>query len=298
MLKNLNKKESELYVLHSDITEQNQEKLISVVNEFNNASITFINIESRFEKEWSTIKNKGHFSKECLYKLLLPDLFPSHDYIIMSDVDIVVLKDVSQAVQYCNDNQYIAGVKCLGRLSSYYNNQTMPTHYKEMLKSGIGAGFLVYNLKKMREDNIIAKFLEFMKNHYQIIIQPEQDIINIVCNGKIGYIPITYSMCTYMYNLYRSNNSGLSGVNGYYFNYWFKGYLHSLNDAHYKPSELKEAFTDPVIIHYATKWKPWNTFCSKQQFIWLRYLYKTPFFYDFWKSLLIKRWKIITLQKS
>jgi len=149
------------------------------------------------------------------------------------------------------------------------------------LKNGIAAGILVYNLKKMREDNVVQLIMKTFEDYKDIITQPEQDILNISLNGRIDFLPIRYCFCTYMYNLFRNKYKMNLKVKGGLINYWFKLYKKNLKyDKHYNEEDLMAAFAKPAIIHYAARTKPWNTVWTKRKFDWLCYLMKTPF----WKQ--------------
>lgn len=60
MLENANKEYSyALYVGHSDISKENQEKLRMLVNRFNNAEIFFLNMKNKFEDLFNKTKRGG-----------------------------------------------------------------------------------------------------------------------------------------------------------------------------------------------------------------------------------------------
>ena len=87
MLENASKKyKYKLYVLNTDITYQNKKLLHDVVSKFENASLEFINMDNRFEDLWSNFKYSGYYSKEVLYKLLVPSIFEKYDKIIIISV--------------------------------------------------------------------------------------------------------------------------------------------------------------------------------------------------------------------
>lgn len=266
------------YILHEDITTCNQELLQKTVSGFGNVSVIFKNMEDSFKKEWEEISGKGHYTKECLYKLIPMLEFHDHDKIIWSDVDVLFKDDISEIFFLLKDDSYIAGVRVCGKLNQYYEFMNMPDDLKQTLKSGIGAGILVYNLKKMRNDNIYEQMITTLDNLKHLIVQPEQDILNVVLKNKIDFLPLRYCFCTYMYNLYKHKTKMNLKVKGNLLNYLFKFYRSNLKyDSVYSENELVEAFYNPAIIHYATSTKPWNTFFTKRKSDWLLCLLKTPF---------------------
>lgn len=274
-----------LFVLHEDISMDNQNLLLETIASFDNVKLEFRNMDAIFKKEWSEISGKGHYTKECLYKLIPMNEFAGIDRIIWSDVDVIFKDDISKIFFMLDDNNYIAGVRVCGKLNDYYESMDMPDDVKAVLKNGIGAGILVYNLKKMRDDNIYAKIMSNLEKFKNVIMQPEQDILNLVFNGKISYLPLRYCFCTYMYNLYKDKTKMNLRVGGNIINYLFGLYTKNLKyDGFYGETELKAAFTNPAIIHYATSVKPWNSALTKRKSDWIFYLLQTPFaFKYFWR---------------
>lgn len=85
-----------LYVLHTDISKQNQSILNSVVSKSKNASLEFVDMNHKFENVFDRLKVKGHYAKEVLYKLLAPSIFPQYKQIIITDVDVVFSGDIAE----------------------------------------------------------------------------------------------------------------------------------------------------------------------------------------------------------
>lgn len=255
-----------LHILHSDITSEQQQKLIDTLKEFENYyDLEFIDMKNKFKDVWDEVESKIHFSKEALYKLLVASIFPQYDKIIVTDVDVVFLGDISKSYFSfeASDDVYVAGVKPIGALkqfNSVYNNEFDEETIEKF--NVLCAGYLVFNLKKMRKDKIEKKCLKFLKENIKKIIFPEQDTLNYCVYGKIKFLPLNYVTCTYMWNLYTHEN-------------------HYLNDGIYIKKEIIDAMENPIQLHYASTEKPWKYVdCIKSE-IWFKYIVKTEFLKDF-----------------
>lgn len=254
------------YILHSDINENQQERLKETVANYDNCKIEFINMQNRLEKEWKKSYRGDHFSKEVMYKLLTASIFPQYDKLIVSDVDVVFLGDISQSyfeLDAIKDDVYIAGVKPVGKTYDYFENYKSQWTENEIKQLGeTCGGYLVMNLKKIREDNIEKAFLQSLKRNAHRLNQMEQDILNIVCHGKIKQLDLKYVVCSYMWDYYKCEDD-------------FE------NDKNYSKEELVEAMQNPIQLHYATSIKPWkNVNCTKSE-IWFEYIVKTPFLKEY-----------------
>ena len=206
------------------------------------------------------------------YKFCLPNLFPQYKKVILTDVDVVFLGDVSKEFFETNlDNDYIGAYKCPilkdGLSYNYFKLYEKDFTLEEQKAIQYSGGYYIYNLEKMRNDNLETKFIEYALNNTQKIIQPEQDCINITCYPKIKQLKPNALICTYFYDTYKTEDD---------FN----------NDLNYTAQELKFALKNPIQLHYATHIKPWNNINCLKNEIFFAYLSNTPFFNDVLKTLL------------
>lgn len=259
-----------LYVLHTDISLENQEKLKENIKQFSSFSeLIFVNMENRFEDLWKTIETKGHFSKEVMYKVLVASIFPQYDKIIVSDVDVVFLNDISQSYfdLDISEDYYLAGVKLIGKMQ-WYMDRYLGTFTEEEVEklSGFCGGYIVFNLKKLRQDNMEKKFIKCFETEGYRINQMEQDVLNLCCYPKTKRLPLKYVACSYMWDEYKTDKD----IN---------------TDTVYSKEEIKDAMNNTVQLHYATSRKPWkNVDCTKSE-IWFEYLMKTNFVEEYFEKL-------------
>lgn len=259
----------DMYIMHSDISLENQEKLISTIDQFPNASLNFIDMNHRFDELWEKISTKGHFSKEVMYKTLVASIFPEHDKIVVSDVDVVFLGDISDSYTEfdVSEDYYLAGVKMVGKITPYMNLYKKEFTEEEIEKlSGFCGGYIIFNLKKLREDKMEEKFIECFINDGYRINQMEQDVLNLCCFPKTKDLPLKYLTCSYVWDLYKDESD-------------------FINDVNFSELELKEAMKNPVQLHYATSTKPWKNVDSTKSEEWFKYIVKTPFLSEYLKNL-------------
>ncbi len=260
-----------IYVCHTDISTQNQAKLLQTISGFKNARLEFLNMNGKFDKEFQSLQSKGHYSKEMLYKLLVANLFPQHKKIIVTDVDVVFTGDISKHYMDVvdNDDFCVAGVYPIAPRGSYledfYNNVYADNFTKqERDRLSLCGGYLIFNLEYMRRDNSIIenKLIQFLNENSERLVQPEQDVINLVVPEKDKILlPLDALVCSYCYDLFRYEENYDS-------------------DPHYSAKEIKDAMAAPIQLHFATQFKPWREPGIVKSEIWLEYLLKTPFVKD------------------
>ena len=175
LLKNASKDyDYALYVLYSNLREKDRNRIGHVVSVFNNATIQFIDV-SRFDSCLNQLKAKAHFSKEIYYKLIVADIFPQYDRIICSDVDVVFESDISASYFLFSDEEFCyAGVGQIlesNRMQEYGNEFT--TQELQILEHEIGAGYMLINLKFIREKGYLQKLINHYIDNYDRLRLPE-----------------------------------------------------------------------------------------------------------------------------
>ena len=259
-----------LYVLHTDISLKNQEKLKENIKKFSEFSeLIFENIENKFEDLWATIGTKGHFSKEVMYKVLVASIFPIYDKIIVSDVDVVFLNDISESYfdLDVSEDYYLAGTKLIGKMKWYMDQYLQWFSEEEVEKlSGFCGGYIVFNLKKLREDHMEDKFIKCFETEGHRINQMEQDVLNLCCYPKTKRLPLKYVACSYMWDEYKTEKD-------------------KETDIYYTKEEIEDAMTNTVQLHYATSTKPWKNVNSTKSEVWFEYLVKTNFLKEYLEKL-------------
>lgn len=263
-----------LYVLHTDIPFSSQGKLFKLVDKFDNATLEFIDA-SIFDDDENILQSKSHFSKEIYYKLIAAEIFPQYDRIICSDVDVAFTGDISESYFMHPDKFfYFAGVGQIlesNRMKNYGTDFT--SEELEILKKEIAAGYLLMNLKAIRDNFMQKKLTDYYKANYHRLRLPEQDCMILCCWPDIAYLPMKFVVCN---NYYQTDINTVS--------------FYQENDGFPKEREqacraFKEALNNPVQLHYVGGNKPWNSFFVPKQGVWLSLLRESGCTTDFLKAL-------------
>lgn len=257
----------EMYVLHSDVSEENQKLLKEIVSRFKNAELTFKNTGGFMDEFWSQGNFEGHntrtqFTADAIVRCFGARFFPQYDKIIYSDVDIVVADDISEVYDIDLEGKYLAGVKnVFMKYAQSELSHLKPEHYDMLKDSYIGGGIWVMNLKKIREDNLEQKMIDVIKDDTIVKRWNDQDIVNISCENKVAYIPLNYISYPYLDDLLQNENFV----------------------SHYSNEEMYDSIINPKIIHYAAA-KPWQYTAKKAEVWWEIFHYlklpKTEIFQD------------------
>lgn len=218
---------------------ETEEVFFELQNKFENTKIRFIPMNNDFKSQEMQI---SHISTPTYYRLKMPEILQEYKKAIYLDVDIIVLKDLSEFFNIDIDDYYIAGVKAAGYILDEKQQQYCASIGIEDISGYINAGMTLWNLEKIRKDNLCDKLIELAERNFRSM---DQDVINLAFYGKIKILPFRYNLMTKYYDRILNQRELLDKI--------------------YGKKEIDEAIKSPVIIHYADYVKPWST-----EEVWLK----------------------------
>jgi len=124
------------------------------------------------------------YSEAASYRLLLPELLPWYDKVLYIDCDIIVRNDLARLFNSTELGDNLLGVIYEAPIEEQSKRWEAigcdPKHY-------FNSGFLLMNLKKMREDGTSARLIEALNVEY--LEFPDQDALNKICQGRVLALP-------------------------------------------------------------------------------------------------------------
>ncbi len=182
-------------LLTEDLPEDMRKALIALGE--GEVEFSFINLAGQLPAD---IYIDEKYTIAASYRLLIPDLLPTLDKILYIDCDMIFRNDLVELYRSTDlTNNYMAGVF----------EATLDFQEKNMRAIGcepgeyINSGLLLMNLKMLREDNMVEKFMSAAKTPG--LEFPDQDVINQLCKGKIlGLPPYWNSIRTFLLPQYKS----------------------------------------------------------------------------------------------
>lgn len=237
------------------LTETLPKKMVQQLAALNSKrlSFTFLDLSGTLDNIYVDTR----YTVAASYRLLLPELLPDYQKVIYIDCDVIVRNDLAKLYREIDlADYYMAGVF----------EATLEFQEPYMMSIGcvpgqyINSGFLVMNLKLLRENNMVPKFLEASRK--EGLEFPDQDVINQLCQGRIlGLSPYYNAIRTFFLPQYKRD----------FLKYYTK--------------EDWEAVQQHGTVHY-TGSKPWNSFTVMFR-LWWAYFEKLP--RDIKGSLLVSR---------
>ena len=220
-------------VTDDSVTQKDKDDLTDNIKVFErHVNIMFYTVKKKNDKLPST-GNRHGLTYATYYRLFLTDILPKDiDKILYLDGDIIVRHSLLSLWNTDLTGYAVAAV-----------NDSLHTdiHYDARLgypsdKGYFNAGVLLINLGYWREHNISQHLTDFMESHHDVLTFHDQDILNgVFWNQKVS-LPIKYNL-----------------VSGYLYKQFS---LEKRKDQ----QEIIDARKDPVIVHFAANFKPWESY--------------------------------------
>lgn len=228
----------EVYIFHTDIETDSQGELRGLQKE--NFSVTFVNVTSHVTGY--RLKAKEHITTETFYRFLILDILKDYPKVIYLDCDMIIRRDVAELYDAQMGDKLIGAVvdpdfagQCNGA------NPDTKRYCEEVLKlknpfTYFQAGVLLMNIVELRKKVTVRQLFEMADTG--IYKYSDQDILNIVCEGRVLYLDMEWNV--------------LTDCNHYRWHQVIKSAPANLLD------NYEKARRNPFIIHYAGAAKPWK----------------------------------------
>ncbi len=236
-----------LHLITPGISSENEFKIKKIIKKNNTSFKFYKSFNSEQKKLLNIIKenNKSSFGIGAYLRLLIPTLVSKKiKKIIYIDSDIIVNGNINGLWKIDLLDNFIAGV----------NHENHPKIKIWKLKQYINSGVMLINLKEIRKINLSNFVQKTIKRHSNdfyftgLNSCADQDILNLMFNGKIALLPETYN--------FQVRRTYREGQIIYHYGWLYKPFR-------FKPVFIDKEYKD-LYFHYFDKtpwagWRPkWN----------------------------------------
>lgn len=218
----------DIYIMHSDLEEQDQ-ILLSGQVEQENAILHFVYVDPFW---FEVFPESERYPRLIYYRIYAPILLPKNlDRILYLDGDTVVINPLDSLYNMDFDGNYYLACTHVKRAMNRINQLRLGT---EEDIPYINSGVMLMNLEELRKNIKEQEILDFVMDKKNFLVLPDQDIISALYGDKIKIVD------TMKYNL--SDRM-----------------LHAHNsDIRNKKIDIDWVRKNSVVIHYYGKQKPWK----------------------------------------
>lgn len=266
LIENANKNEFyEIYILNDNIETSNKNRILEMSKD--KIYIRFIEINKYIK---SNVKNKfyvwGHFSRSVYSRFFIPRIFKHFDKILYLDCDLIILDDIAKLynLKFIKNELLLAAHDTIMRLNTlktdgsfkYWQNHLNSILKLKNINNYFQSGVLLLNVEKLIKYNYTEKCIDVL-TRIGNPLYVDQDILNVVCEDKIGFIDLNWNVewCIPIY--YSKEEIEFFEKNVYSF---------------YK------VYDNPKIMHYCGHEKPWTNPNYPKANLWWKYARMTDFY--------------------
>ena len=186
----------DIVIFEKQISKQNKTLLKSMEQGVPNLSIRFFNPKPLIDGSKFFI-NSSNQSEEAYYRILAPYILKKYKKAIVMDCDIVAMTDIAELYKTDVSGFCLAAAKDVVWQGWYNGDREIQKYCKSILTlkdpyAYVNTGVVLFNLEKCREEISMEKMLKIAQSeHFKV---QEQDIINLIFDGKIKYMDIAWNM--------------------------------------------------------------------------------------------------------
>ena len=191
------------------------------------------------------LRNLNPKGPGAVAKLLLPNLLPKdvERLIVFDTGDLLVLRDLTIMYNWKMDNYICLGIPG-GKIGKY------ALISKKKYERYINTGSILINVKKYKYENIYEKCVKNKDAYHNEIA--DQDLLNDILFGKIGYLPFKFGMRS-PYGKDVDSDIVLRDNPYSYYAYVYSKVNYTFNPQNY--SKFMQLGYNPIVIHqFNGKW--------------------------------------------
>jgi lipopolysaccharide biosynthesis glycosyltransferase len=183
----LNTTKIHIYILHSDISIEIQEKLYNLINTDLNVNITFLQLD--YLQSLNNYPKSFSYDHSIYFRLEIFNFLHHLDKVLYLDVDTLIMNDLTALYNENMQNFYAAVVSELPKNNRHFarifNNEYSK---KELELKYFNSGVLLINIKKVIEDRILNNIPYIFEKYGANFVFDDQDLLNILWYNNVKYL--------------------------------------------------------------------------------------------------------------
>lgn len=247
---------AEAYVICDKVRECLSNSFLKLQDE--NFRLHIINVENKAYANLAKLCGSygvNYVTASALFKFNICEILQEEDKVIYLDSDTLVLGNLAELYDIDLEEHYVAAVD--DQLDKITDGQSsMAAKADICFGHYFNSGVMLFNLKKMREDKICTKLIDYRKHGKNYFM--DQDTFNAVLKNNRKMLPYKYNFMTTCIDHY-----DVCEISERFF------------DGH--QSSIDECIRCASIIHLTGKYKPWEYNIPWFSALFLKYYNKSPF---------------------
>ena len=240
----------DICVLYKELSDENKERLRSLLLWHSNISLRFIDLSlylaENLENKFAVVR--PHISVASYYRVMIGDIFAAYDKVVYLDCDVILKADIAELYAMDIADYWIGAVVDIREsiavtMNPVRSKKTGPWRTYITEKLGLKdpykyfqSGVLLINIQKFIQEDVKNRCFAALDVIEEPYLQ-DQDIINAVAYQHIYFLPVAWNI-------------------EWQIPLEFENYKDLLSKDFYQ--QYTDALNAPCLIHYASPRKPWN----------------------------------------
>lgn len=235
----------DLFVIDGGISNENKNKIERSVD-LSKCEINWLNAD---HYKLNSLKTSGHISISSYLRILAPGLLPEKiDKFIYLDCDLIVNANLEELWKVELGDKPIFAVQ---EFRFPYFETAILNHQQLGISPNskyFNAGVLLIDAEKWRKEEITDQVINYLTLNNEFVRFHDQDGLNVIFANRWGELDPRWNQTPFTED----------------FGSW--------KDSPFDEETYKRLLEDPYIIHFATKFKPWNHYSNHNKKIFYKYL--------------------------
>lgn len=176
-----------IYILNTNIMERMQKEAFDIVNEYNNATLEFVNVTSYLDSIADRLPIRDYYSKTTYFRLFIAEMFPQFDKAIYLDSDMVVVGDISKLYQNELGNNLVGASHEQAMMQTDVFGTYVERNIGISRNNFFNAGMLLINTKLWRDEAVLDQFIDLL-GIYTFRVTQDEDYLNVICKDRVLWV--------------------------------------------------------------------------------------------------------------
>lgn len=172
-----------VHVLFTGFSQKYRDEMIRKYSN-NNLSFDFIDM-SEYNFDFHGL-DMQHWTSAIFYRIMIPEIFKEMERILYIDGDTLVLNDLFDFF-----NMNFEHDKMMAMVVDRFSYKSRIPFLKT--SNYFNSGMILFDIKKCREYDFSQKCIKWIHDNPETAKFPDQDAINVVCDGKIERVNNLYN---------------------------------------------------------------------------------------------------------
>lgn len=246
-----------VYILDSDITENNKEKLLSICRTYQRSNAVFIPAENISDTlSIDVAADRGSLSQYA--RLFISSALPDElNRVLYLDCDTIIKQSIRELW-----NLNLQG-KTIGALMDAFSKYYRPNINLQPNDIMFNSGVMLIDLEQWKKQEVEQRLLEFIIEKKGKIQQGDQGALNAILSQNTYCFESCFNSITIFYDFTYDEIM-----------------IYRRPPQFYSWRDVRKAVEDPKIIHFTTSFlskRPWIKGCGHRYVSeWLKYKYRSP----------------------